>query len=93
MVKALIVVLAFFATTAQAELSIKYMEHALYMTVTSATRAGKVVCLNNKTEPKDGLPVGWAVLTCNSLGTPERWVLCYVNVEKRSFICGKKKPA
>lgn len=91
--KWLIVVLAFIATTAQAELGVKYIEHALYMTVTKGEQAGKVVCLDNKTYPRDGLPAGWKVMTCNSLHTPEAWAICFINIEKRSFICGKKTPA
>jgi len=90
--KWLIVALAFFATTATAELNIKYLEHALFMTVTKGERSGKIVCLNTK-QPKGGLPTGWKKLTCNSLESPVQWIACFANVEKKSFLCGKFKVA
>lgn len=91
--KWLVALLFFVATAASAELNIKYIEHSLFMTVTSGQQSGKIICLENKKESREALPEGWTILTCNSLESRIKWVLCYANIEKRSFICGKKIPA
>jgi len=91
-VKVLFIALALFVTSAHAEYSVKYLEHAMFMTVTDGQKLGRLICLDNKTEDKSALPVGWRILTCNNLHTPLNWAICYVNIEKKSFLCGKYTP-
>lgn len=88
---ALLLIASLGASAQQPTYGMEYLEPAIFFTAVLGQRSGKVVCLENTREEKTGMPEGWYLMTCASMhDTQTQWQICYVNPEKKSFICGVK---
>jgi hypothetical protein len=92
LIAALMLVLSTTVAAQSTEFHLKYKENAGFIKFYKGDKSGSAVCLVNRTEAAnpEALPDGWRAVTCNDLNTPVSWHLCYINVEKGSFICGVK---
>lgn len=87
-----LIVISFNVLAQSPEFKLKYTENAGYIKFFKGDEFGSAICLDTKTEASnsEALPDGWRAVTCNDMNTPIRWHLCYINIDKGSFICGVK---